>query len=53
MPRFNIPDDGATPGPEGSPLPDKTLESWKEIADYLGREVRTVQHRRGLTFRSR
>ena len=34
---------GAKPGPGGSPLPDKKLDSWKEIADYLGREVRTVQ----------
>jgi TolB-like protein/tetratricopeptide (TPR) repeat protein len=31
------------PGPGGSPLPDKKLDSWKEIAEYLGREVRTVQ----------
>ncbi len=29
--------------PEGSRLPDKKLVSWKEIAVYLGREVRTVQ----------
>jgi TolB-like protein/tetratricopeptide (TPR) repeat protein len=34
---------GSSPGPEGSPLPDKKLVSWKEIATYLGREVRTVQ----------
>lgn len=43
MPRPDIPGDGATPGPEGSPLPDRKLDSWKEIADYLDREVRTVQ----------
>jgi len=30
-------------GPEGSRLHDKRLDSWKEIADYLDREVRTVQ----------
>src|SRR5215510_6340334 len=29
--------------PEGSRLHDKKLDSWKEIADYLDREVRTVQ----------
>ncbi len=34
---------GATPSPEGSPLPGKKLDSWGEIASYLGREVRTVQ----------
>jgi TolB-like protein/tetratricopeptide (TPR) repeat protein len=38
-----MPESGATPGPEGSPLPDKKLDTWKEIADYLSREVRTVQ----------
>ena len=43
MPRSDIPESGAKPGPEGSPLPDKKLDSWKEIADHLGREVRTVQ----------
>ncbi|HET8923803.1 MAG TPA: tetratricopeptide repeat protein [Candidatus Acidoferrum sp.] len=43
MPRPDMPDTGATPGPEGSSLPDKKLVSWKEIATYLGREVRTVQ----------
>src|SRR6266516_4672404 len=32
-----------SPGPEGPALQDKKLVSWKEIADYLGREVRTVQ----------
>src|SRR5713226_2001669 len=39
----DIPPSGASPGPKGSPLPDKKLVSWKEIASYLGREVRTVQ----------
>ncbi len=39
----DIPANGAMPGPEGSPLPGTKLDSWKEIADYLGREVRTVQ----------
>jgi len=39
----DIPASGATAGPEGSPFPDKKLVSWKEIAAYLGREVRTVQ----------
>jgi len=39
----DIPASGATPGPEGSPLPGKKLDSWGEIASYLGREVRTVQ----------
>src|SRR5882724_11192193 len=39
----DLPPTGATPGPEGSPLPDKKLDSWGEIASYLGREVRTVQ----------
>jgi TolB-like protein/Tfp pilus assembly protein PilF len=39
----DIPPSGATPGPEGSPLPGKKLDSWGEIASYLGREVRTVQ----------
>src|SRR5882762_11134990 len=29
--------------PKGPPLSDKKLVSWKEIAAYLGREVRTVQ----------
>jgi TolB-like protein len=43
MPRPDMPDTGAKPGPEGSPLQDKKLVSWKEIATYLGREVRTVQ----------
>ncbi|HKV64409.1 MAG TPA: tetratricopeptide repeat protein [Candidatus Acidoferrum sp.] len=37
------PPSGATSGPEGSPLPGKKLDSWGEIASYLGREVRTVQ----------
>jgi TolB-like protein/Tfp pilus assembly protein PilF len=39
----DIPPSGASPGPEGSPLPGKKLDSWGEIASYLGREVRTVQ----------
>jgi TolB-like protein/Flp pilus assembly protein TadD len=39
----DIPPIGATPGPKGSPLPEKKLVSWKEIAAHLGREVRTVQ----------
>ncbi len=39
----DIPATGATPGPEGSPLLGKKLDSWGEIASYLGREVRTVQ----------
>ncbi len=39
----DIPASGATLGPEGSPLPGKKLDSWGEIASYLGREVRTVQ----------
>src|SRR5215472_8515415 len=43
MSSANIPGDGATPGPEGSPLPGVKLDSWKEIAEYLDREVRTVQ----------
>ncbi len=43
MPRPDMPDNGATPGPEGSPLHDKKLVSWKEIASHLQREVRTVQ----------
>src|SRR6266446_5215910 len=32
-----------SPGPEGSALLGRKLDSWKEIADYLSREVRTVQ----------
>lgn len=43
MSHADIPRSGATPGPGGSPLPDKKLDTWKEIADYLGRETRTVQ----------
>jgi len=39
----DIPPSGAKPGPEGSPLPGRKLDSWGEIASYLGREVRTVQ----------
>src|SRR5260370_41986223 len=37
----DIPASGATPG-SGEP-PGKKLDSWGEIASYLGREVRTVQ----------
>src|ERR1700687_3455111 len=36
-------ENGVPPGPEGSPLPEKKLVAWKEIAAHLGREVRTVQ----------
>src|SRR4029077_10044732 len=43
MSSSNTPPSGATPGPEGSPPPGKKLDSWGEIASYLGREVRTVQ----------
>src|SRR5467141_4664116 len=38
-----MPENGFPPSPEGSPLPEKKLVSWKEIAAHLGREVRTVQ----------
>jgi TolB-like protein/Tfp pilus assembly protein PilF len=38
-----MPESGATSGPEGSALSGKKLDSWGEIASYLGREVRTVQ----------
>jgi TolB-like protein len=34
---------GAPLKPEGSPLHDKKLDSWKAIAVHLGREIRTVQ----------
>src|SRR5216683_1315774 len=43
MSTSDIPPSGATPGPEDLPLPGKKLDSWGEIASYLGREVRTVQ----------
>src|SRR5260370_27911634 len=43
MSTSDIPPSGAPPGPEGLPLPGKKLDSWGEIASYLGREVRTVQ----------
>jgi TolB-like protein/Tfp pilus assembly protein PilF len=43
MSHSDISASGATPSPEGSPLPGKKLDSWGEIASYLGREVRTVQ----------
>src|SRR5260370_4543290 len=36
-------ENGVPPGPEGSPLLEKKLVSWKEIAAHLGREVDTVQ----------
>jgi TolB-like protein/tetratricopeptide (TPR) repeat protein len=39
----DMPESGAKLGPEGSPLHDKKLVSWKEIASHLQREVRTVQ----------
>src|SRR6266852_5639376 len=39
----DIPESGATLGPAGSPPSGKKLDSWGEIASYLGREVRTVQ----------
>lgn len=39
----DIPASGATPGPGGATSPGKKLDSWGEIASYLGREVRTVQ----------
>src|SRR5258708_28147818 len=32
-----------SPTPLGESRPDNFLDSWKEIATYLGREVRTVQ----------
>jgi len=38
-----MPENAVPPSPEGSPLPEKKLVSWKEIAAHLGREVRTVQ----------
>src|SRR5467141_1435678 len=38
-----MPENGVPQSPEGSPLPEKKLVSWKEIAAHLGREVRTVQ----------
>ena len=47
MSRPGIPPSGATPGPEGSNPPGKKLDSWGEIASYLGREVRTVQRWEG------
>jgi TolB-like protein/tetratricopeptide (TPR) repeat protein len=43
MSQSDIPNNGAKPGPEGSPLQGKKLDSWGEIASYLDREVRTVQ----------
>jgi TolB-like protein/Tfp pilus assembly protein PilF len=43
MSSSDIPASGVPPGPKGSPLLGNKLESWGEIASYLGREVRTVQ----------
>jgi TolB-like protein/Flp pilus assembly protein TadD len=43
MSTSDIPPGGARSGSKGSTLPDKKLDSWGEIASYLGREVRTVQ----------
>jgi TolB-like protein/Flp pilus assembly protein TadD len=43
MSTSDTPAGGARSGPKGSTLPDKKLDSWGEIASYLGREVRTVQ----------
>ncbi|OLD83749.1 MAG: hypothetical protein AUF67_00025 [Acidobacteria bacterium 13_1_20CM_58_21] len=43
MATSDTPAGGATSGPKGTTLPDKKLDSWGEIASYLGREVRTVQ----------
>src|SRR6266576_6465379 len=39
----DIPASGATPGSGEPTSPGKKLDSWGEIASYLGREVRTVQ----------
>jgi len=38
-----MPENESPQGPGGSPLPDKKLVSWKEIAVHLGCEIRTVQ----------
>lgn len=43
VPNPDISVDGATFGPEGSSLPERKLDSWKEIAAFLDRQVRTVQ----------
>src|SRR6266566_9152120 len=43
MATSDTPAGGASSGPKGTTLPDKKLDSWGEIASYLGREVRTVQ----------
>src|SRR5438094_597837 len=43
MATSDTPAGGATSGPKGTTLPDRKLDSWGEIASYLGREVRTVQ----------
>ena len=34
---------GAQPTPSPVPAPEGRLDSWKEIAAYLGRGIRTVQ----------
>src|SRR5712675_2486750 len=47
MSSSDIPAGGAALGPEGSSLLGKKLDSWGEIASYLGREVRTVQRWEG------
>ena len=47
MSRPEIPPSRATPGPEGLDPPGKKLDSWGEIASYLGREVRIVQRWEG------
>src|SRR2546429_5006381 len=39
----DIPASGATPGSGEPTSPGKKLDSWGEIASYLGREVRTGQ----------
>lgn len=43
VPNPDISVHGATFGPEGSSLPERKLDSWKEIAAFLHRQVRTVQ----------
>jgi TolB-like protein/Flp pilus assembly protein TadD len=43
MSTSDIPAGGARSGSQGSTLPGRKLDSWGEIASYLGREVRTVQ----------
>src|SRR5215510_11960646 len=36
-------DRGSTPPASGAPTPRDRLDSWKEIAAFLGRGIRTVQ----------